>query len=163
MNFIPLRHEKAYTILENVRKQAEAYAQQVGKTQNLKMRVEALRPVHLGLTATTYKLEYSSGNEKKYTLTQNCGIFLAGIMQYESGMTHITIRNGQNLLGVWTTRPVFKYQEQAGIYTGNVENYSFRSGESMGVQIAGVTADPDAWLIGYAVMPESLVNSKIVA
>jgi len=163
MNFIPLRHDRAYSLIDNVMKQAEAYAKQVGTTQNLKMRVEVLRPVHLGLAATNYKLAYNAGNETKYTLSQNCGIFLAGIVQYESGMTDVTIRKGQELLGVWNTRPVFKYQEQAGVYTGSAEKYQFRSSESLGVQIAGVTADPDAWFIGYAVMPESLVNSKIVA
>ncbi len=54
------------------------------------------------------------------------------------------------------------YQEQIGIYAGNMDRFVFRSSEAMGVQVKGVTADPDAWFVGYAVMPEALADSKIV-
>ncbi len=160
--FIPMRHKEAMDILAKVYQQAMAEADVIGKRQKLTMRVEPLRPVHLNLTETTFKLEYNSGNEKAYTLQQNCAIFLAGIEQYEAGLTHIKLRNGKKYLGDWVTRPVYKYQEQMGVYAGALDRYAFRSSEAMGVQLKGVTADPDAWFIGYAVVPEALADSKII-
>lgn len=160
--FIPMRHKEAMDVLAKVYQKALAEADVIGKRQKLAMRVEALRPLHLGLTETTYKLEYNSGNSKGYTLQQNCAIFLVGIEQYEAGLTHIKFWNGKKYLGDWVTRPVYKYQEQMGVYAGNIDRFEFRSSEAMTVQVKGVTADPDVWLVGYAVMPEALADSKIV-
>ncbi len=87
--FIPMRHKEAMGILSKVYQQAMAEADVIGKRQKLTMRVEPLRPVHLNLTETTFKLEYNSGNEKAYTLQQNCATFLAGIEQYEMLITKL--------------------------------------------------------------------------
>jgi hypothetical protein len=160
MYFIPLRHQKALDIMDNVIKAAQDYAKMVGEAQKLKMRVEPLRPVHLNLS--NYKMEYNAGNEKAYTMQQNCGLFIAGIMQYDASLNDIKIRKGQQFIGKWVTRPVYKYQEQAAAYGGNLDMYRFRSGESIGVTLSGPSADPDAWLIGYVVMPETLLDSKII-
>lgn len=160
--FIPMRHKEAIDMLNKIYQQALAEAGAIGQRQNLKMRVEPLRPIHLNLAEATYKLEYNAGNEKQYTFQQNCAVLLAGIVQYESGMTHIKIKKGKEYLGDWVTRPVYKYQEQAGIYAGKLDNYVFRSSETMGLTLKGVTADPDAWLLGFAVMPEALADTKII-
>ena len=136
-------------------------AKQAGERQKLKMRVEILKPIHIGLTS------YNHGTGiKSYTPQQNCAIFIAGIRNYDTGFDYQKWYKGQEYIGDWLVRYVNKYQEQMAAYAGNMDRYVFRSGEVMKVE-SHSTADPvpdevDGWIVAFAVLPESLVDSKIV-
>lgn len=152
-------------IVQKVYDAAKAYAAGVQASQGVAMAVERLRPVHLGLTST-YAIPYGSAALKTYTLKTNCGVFLAGIYSNSTNLKEINLYNGVNFLGIWSVREVVKFQEQQGAYAGNLKNLEFKSNETMKTQIVVTygqtgTADEDAWFIGFAVMPESSVNTAI--
>ncbi len=88
-----------------------------------------LRPVHLNLAETTFKLKYNSGNEKAYTLQQNCAIFLA---EQQDRFTS-TRNRWVSMLAIW----IAMHSDHP---------------KAIGVQLKGVSADPDVWFIGYAVV-----------
>ncbi len=159
--FYPLRNKKAFEIFDKIHNAALLEAKQVGERQKLKMRVEILRPVHLGLTA--YK--HGTGT-KSYTLQQNCALFIAGIRNFDPGFDYQKWYKGQEYIGDWLVRDVNKYQEQMGAYAGNLDRYIFRSGEVMKVTsnstVTPTPADVDGWIVAFVVMPESLADSKIV-
>ena len=159
--FYPLRNKTAFDIFDKAYKSAMQEAKQVGERQKLKMRVEILRPIHLGLA------EYKHGTGiKNYILQQNCAIFIAGIRNFDPGFDYQKWYKGQEYIGDWLVRDVNKYQEQMAAYAGNLDRYVFRSGEVMKVE-SHSTADPqpadvDGWIVAFAVLPESLADSKIV-
>lgn len=154
-------------IIQKVYEAAKAYAAEVQKTQGIKMAVERLRPVHLGLTST-YSIVYNSGSASTYKMQTNCGVFLAGIYSNSTNIKELTLKKGQEFLGLWEVREVVKFQEQQGAYAGNVKSLEFKSNETLSVQIVATygqtgTANEDVWWIGFAVMPESGVNASIVS
>lgn len=148
-------------ILQASYKNALLYAKAVSDTQGLKMIVERLAPIHLGLTA--YALEYNAGDKKEYTLLTNCGVFMAGAYNASANLISTKMYRGKDYLGEWVLRDIYKFQEQQGVYAGNLEQYQWRSNEVIGIDTnqSGV-ADEDCWLIGFTVMPESLRDAKIV-
>ena len=153
-------------VVQKVYEAAKAYAASVQAAQGVAMAVERLRPVHLGLTST-YAIPYNSGSLKSYTLKTNCGVFLAGLYSNSTNLKELNLYNGVNFLGIWSVREVVKYQEQSGAYAGNLKSLEFKSNETIKTHIVATygqagTADEDAWFIGFAVMPESSVNTSIV-
>lgn len=153
-------------IIQNAYTAAKAYADMVGKTGNVKMAVERLRPVHLGISAG-YTIPYNSGSARTFTMLNNCGVFLAGVYSNSTNLKEVTLKKGEEFLGIWVVREIVKYQEQLGAYAGNLKQVEFKSSEAMKTLITASTgqsgtADEDAFFLGFAVMPESLVNTKIV-
>ncbi len=152
-------------VVQKVYEAAKAYAASIQAGQGVAMAVERLRPVHLGLTSV-YSIPYNSGGLSTYTLKTNCGVFLAGIYSNSTNLKEINLYNGVSFLGIWSVREVVKFEEQQGAYAGNLKNLEFKSNETMKTQIVATygqagTANEDAWFIGFAVMPESSVNTAI--
>jgi len=146
---------------------ATAHAKTVFAQRGIKMAVERLRPVHLGLTST-YSILYNSGNASTYKMQTDCAVFLVGLYSNSTNIKELTIKKGQEFLGLWSVREIVKFQEQQGAYAGNVSALQFKSQETLSVQIVATygqtgTANEDIWWIGFAVMPESGVNASIVA
>lgn len=163
--FISSTNPAFHAVVQKVYEAAKEYAAGIQAKQGVKMAVERLRPVHLGLTST-YAIPYGAAALKTYTLKTDCGVFLAGIYSNSVNLKEINLWNGVNFLGIWSVREVVKFQEQQGAYAGNVKNLEFKSNETMKTQIIATfgqtgTADEDAWWIGFAVMPESSVNTAI--
>lgn len=153
-------------IIQKAYDAALAYAREIEATGKITMAVERLRPVHLGISAGN-TIPYNSGNARNFTMLTNCGIFIAGIYSNSTNIKEITLYNGTNYLGIWSVRDIVGMQEREGAYAGNLDRVKFRSNEVLKTQIVATTgqsgtADEDVFFIGFAVMPESLVNTKIV-
>lgn len=163
--FISSRDPGFNAVVQKVYEAAKAYAASIQAGQGVAMAVERLRPVHLGLTSV-YSIPYNAGALSVYTLKTNCGVFLAGLYSNSTNLKELNLYNGVNFLGIWSVREIVKFDEQQGAYAGNLKNLEFKSNETMKTQIVATygqtgTANEDAWFIGFAVMPESSVNTAI--
>lgn len=159
--FVHAKMPEYYSVLQRAYRAALEYANSVSKTTGIKMAVERLRPAHLNEAA--YSHPYNGGAVKNYTLLTNCGVFAAGLYDASANLRAFKFWNGKEYIGDWVVRDVYKFDEQQGAYAGELAKYQWLSNEVIGIQTvqAGV-ADEDAWVTGFAVMPEALRDGKIV-
>ena len=64
-------------------------------------------------------------------------------------------------IGDWFVRPIYFFDEREGAYAGRNEAYYFRGDQTFTFNAHG-SADLDAWLLAFAVMPVTLEEVKIV-
>ena len=174
--FAPAHRDEFYAIIGARYVEARGEAAKIAATKGIRMTLETFKPVHFGTlwAAAGYKLPI--GDALK-TLLSNVAFFPYGVLNIaeESGAAVFDYMkwyegNKTDYIGDWFVLPVYYYQEQQGVYKGNLAHYNFRGDETFTFSVhhvtQGFTASPetevDAWLLAFVVLPATLKESSVV-
>jgi len=162
--FIPPVRDEYWAVVRERYTAARAEASRIKSKTNVDMRVEILKPVHLGLTE--YRLPVGT---KTYTLKDNTAIFPFGIINRDEGFDYMKWWSGAQLkyIADWFVAPVYLMsQYKQGVYGGNLKAYEFRGAETFTFQVHTTTtptpSEVDAWLLAFVVLPETMAETAIV-
>jgi hypothetical protein len=163
MSFVPQHQDEFWSLVKELEKAALEYASILKAKTTIAIRVERLKPVHLDLT--DYKFPVG---EKTYTLKSNVGIFFGGFFSNDTSFDYIKWWNGAKTvyIGDWFTREIAYFQEKLGMWRGNLGKYQWKGDETFTVNAHSTTSPTpttvDAWPVAYAVLPETLAETKII-
>lgn len=162
--FYPKKFEEQYkAIVFKAYAAAKAEAVKIRNTKGLGMKLEFLKPVHLN--RTLYNLPGSADTE--YTLKTNVAIFPFGFLNEDPTFDYMKWWKGAKTryIGDWFVRPIYLFEEKEGVYAGNLDQYVFRGDETFTINLHSTTSSTTilAWLLAWAVMPETLEEVKIIA
>jgi len=161
--FVPPTVPEFYEITRSAYLAARAEAARIATGKRIKVRVEALKPTHIGLTQ--YKLPTG---DQTFTLKTNTAIFPYGILNRDSSFDYMKWWEGNKTryIGDWFTLPVYYFAEfKQGAYKGNLENYAFRGDETFTFNCHSTTTPTpttvDAWLLAFVVIPETMAETAV--
>ena len=162
--FYPKKFIDRYqAIIDKSYAMARQEATRIAATKRIAMKIEFLKPVHLN--RTLYNLPGST--DTLYTLKSNVAIFSFGIMNEDPTFDYIKWYKGNKTqyIADWFVRPVYLFEEKEGVYAGNLDPYVFRGDESFTINCHSTTSSAlmQAWILGFAVMPVSLEDVKIIS
>lgn len=146
---------------------AKAEALRIYQAKGIQTKIELLRPVHLGYTATgdTIFTLPGSANED-YTLKSNVALFPWGVVNQD--ITWYSIKwyegAGTKYIADWYVRPVYFFEEQDGAYGGQLEPYAFRGDQAFRFYCLSRTGATtiNGWLLAFVVLPTTSEETKIV-
>ncbi len=154
--------DKYEAIIDRVYAAARQEAARVAATKRIAMKIEFLKPVHLG--RTLYNLPGST--DVLYTLKSNVAIFPFGIINEDPTFDYIKWYSGNKTkyIADWFVRPVYLFEEKEGVYAGNLDQYVFRGDESFTINCHSTTGSTtlQAWILGFAVMPVTLEDVTLL-
>lgn len=163
MFFYPKHRDQFWAIYAKLRNAALAEATRIGKKEGIVMRVERIKPVTLNLT--DYKIPVNTA--QTYTLKDNTAIFFGGVFNNDTDFDYVQwwFGAGVRWIGEWFVREVAFTEEKEGLWGGDLSRYAFKGRETFRYYAHSTTpADTivDGWWIGFAVLPESMAETKIV-
>ena len=136
---------------------AATEAQRVQQSENISMIVEALKPVHLGLS--NYKLPTGS---RTYSLKDHTSYFADGVYSVDVDWEAVKWWKGAKTeyLVDWFVLPVAVMEDHVGMMYPEM---AFRAGETFTYEIvsAVVKAEVDGWISGFVALPETNAEQTI--
>jgi len=155
--------DKYQAIIDKSYAMARQEAARIVANKRIAMKIEFLKPVHLD--RTLYNLPGST--DTLYTLKSNVAIFPFGIINEDPTFDYIKWYSGNKTryIADWFVRPVYLFEEKEGVYAGNLDPYAFRGDESFTINCHSTTSSAlmQAWILGFAVMPVTLEDVKIIS
>ena len=154
--------DKYQAIIHRAYTAAVVEARRIATTKRIQTKVEFLKPVHLN--RTLYNLPGAA--DTLYTLKSNVGIFPFGIINEDPTFDYMKWYEGNKTryIGDWFVRPIYLFEEKEGVYAGRLDQYEFRGDESFTIHCHSTTGSTaiEAWILGFAVMPVTLEEVKII-
>jgi len=155
--------DKYEAIIDKVYVAARQEAARIATTKRIAMKIEFLKPGHIN--RSLYNLPGST--DTLYTLKSNVAIFPFGIINEDPTFDYIKWYSGNKTkyIADWFVRPIYLFEEKEGVYAGNLDPYVFRGDESFTINCHSTTSSTtiEAWLLGFAVMPVTLEDVKIIS
>lgn len=155
--------DKYQAIIDRAYAAARAEAARIATTKRIATKIEFLKPVHLN--RTLYNLPGST--DTLYTLKSNVAIFPFGIINEDPTFDYMKWYSGNKTkyIADWFVRPIYLFEEKEGVYAGNLDQYAFRGDESFTINCHSTTSSVlmEAWILGFAVMPVTLEDVKLIS
>lgn len=169
--FSPAHRDEFYEIVGKRYGETVEEAAKVAASKGIRMAVEPFKPIHFGSAWAAQGYVLPIGTVTK-TLLSNAAIFPYGILNLDDHFDYMKWYEGAQteFIGDWFVLPVYYYQEQQGVYKGNLAHYNFRGDETFTFRVhhvtQGFTPSPDdevsAWLLAFVALPATLKESAVV-
>jgi hypothetical protein len=155
------------SVLDQAYALAKEEAMRIYQQRGIQTKIELLKPVHLGYTATggtMYTLPATANST--YTLKSNVAFFPFGVVNQDPTWYSIKWYEGAatKYIADWYVRPVYFFQEQEGAWGGQLEPYAFRGDQSFtfyNISNAG-NATVYGWILAFVTIPTTLEETKII-